>query len=108
MSKTIYTYLIVLLGIGFALAFCVIVVPPLLESKDVIGAFAAGFVNPYSSGYSLDTIFCGLILIAWVLYERSALKVKYGWVVIPLCIVPGVATAFAAYLLIRMRHLHDF
>ena len=105
MTKTAFEASVALLGLVFAVAFCVIVVPPLLESGDIIGAFAAGFVNPYASGYSLDTILCGLILIAWVLYERSALGIRYGWIAIPLTFAPGVATAFGAYLLIRSRQL---
>ncbi len=87
------------LGAGFALIFAATVMPPLLESGDVIGAFAAGFVNPYAAGYSFDTIFCGLILIAWAATERP----PYFWVVPILCFIPGVATAFAVYLFLRRR-----
>lgn len=105
MTKSGFELLVAALGAAFAIAFCVIVVPPLLESGDVIGAFAAGFVNPYSSGYSLDAILCGVILLVWVIYERKALKIKHGWVAIPLSFLPGVATAFAAYLIIRSRQL---
>ena len=105
MSKTVFEVLVIGLGAVFTIAFCVIVVPPLLESGDVLGAFAAGFVNPFSSGYSLDVIVCAFILIAWVLYERSALGIKHGWIAIPLSFVPGVATAFAFYLLLRTRQL---
>jgi hypothetical protein len=91
--------------LAFAVAFCVVVVPPLLESGDIISAFAAGFVNPYASGYSLDTILCGLILFVWVAYERAASGIKHGWVAFPLAIAPGVATAFAVYLIIRSRQV---
>ena len=31
--------------IGFTAAFSIIVIPALLEDQDVVGAFAAGFVN---------------------------------------------------------------
>ena len=103
MPTHIFRTLIILLGVGFAVAFSVIVIPPLIASGDVIGAFAAGFVNPYSSGYSLDTILCGLILMVWAIYERSALGVRHGLWVIPLSLVPGVATAFAYYLIIRLN-----
>lgn len=89
------------LGLAFAVAFCVVVAPPLFRSGDVVGAFAAGFVNPYASGYSLDAIICGLILLVWIAHERAALGVRHGWLVVPLAIAPGVATAFAAYLIIR-------
>lgn len=105
MTRTAFEVTVALLGVAFAAAFAVIVVPPLMESGDIIGAFAAGFVNPYASGYSLDTIICGLILIAWVIYERSALGIRHGWVAIPLSFAPGVATAFGAYLVIRSRQL---
>jgi hypothetical protein len=29
--------------------------------------------------------------MVWVLYERSALGIRHGWVAIPLSIIPGVA-----------------
>lgn len=103
MSKKLFEALVIAFGALFAAAFVIIVVPPLLESGDVIGAFAAGFVNPYASGYSMDAISCAFILIVWVLYERSALGIRHGWIAIPLCFVPGVATAFAYYLIVRTR-----
>lgn len=106
MSKTVFEALIIALGVAFTIAFCIIVVPPLLQSGDVIGAFAAGFVNPYSSGYSTDVIICALILIVWIIYERSALGIKHGWIAIPMAFVPGVATAFAFYLVLRTRQLY--
>lgn len=105
MSKTTFEYLVIFFGAMFTIAFTLIVMPALIESRDVIGAFAAGFVNPFSTGYSLDAIICAFILITWVLYERSSLNIRYGWVVIPLSFAPGVATAFAAYLIIRSRQL---
>ncbi len=107
MSKKLFETLTIVLGLAFTLAFFVIVVPPLLVDGDVVGAFAAGFVNPYSSGYSLDVIITGLILIVWIIYERQALGVRYGWTCIVLCAVPGVATAFALYLLLRSRTVQN-
>ena len=108
MSQRTFERVVIGLGAAFALAFLVIVVPALFESGDVLGAFAAGFVNPFSSGYSLDVIICALILFAWILYERSAYGVKYGWIAIPVSIVPGVATGFALYLIIRSRQGERF
>lgn len=105
MSKSVFETLVVGLGILFAIVFCIIVVPPLVESRDVPGAFAAGFVNPFSSGYSIDVILCAFILFAWIFYERSALGIKHGWIAIPLSFVPGVATGFAFYLVLRTRQL---
>ena len=62
MPQPLYRFCLLALGLGFAIAFCVIVVPPLWASRDVFGALAAGFVNPYASGYSLDTICCWCVL----------------------------------------------
>jgi len=105
MSTSVFERLVLTLGILFALAFMIIVVPPLVQSGDVIGAFAAGFVNPYSSGYSLDVILCALILFVWILYERKSRGIRHGWIAIPLSFVPGVATGFAVYLVLRSRQL---
>lgn len=91
------------LGLGFAAVFAALCIPPLLENPDVIGAFAAGFVNPYASGYAIDAILCWCILAAWVAYEAKAHGVRHGWVALLLGVAPGVATGFAAYLLLRLR-----
>ena len=100
-----YKGLLGLLGVGFAVVFAVVVLPPLLASGDVVGAFAAGFVNPYASGYALDAIFCWAVLAVWVGREAVTLRVRHGWVALLLGVVPGVATGFALYLLIRARQL---
>lgn len=105
MGKAAFEYAVGALGAAFTLAFALLVAPPALSSGDVLGAFAAGFVNPYSTGYALDAILCGLILIVWMLHERSTRKIKHGWVVIPLSFAPGVATALAVYLVLRSRQL---
>jgi hypothetical protein len=105
MTRFRFELLVGALGLVFAIAFCVVVLPPVFASGDIVGAFAAGFVNPYASGYSLDTILCGLILFVWVAHERTTLGIRHGWVTFPLAIAPGVATAFAAYLIIRSRQI---
>jgi Terpene cyclase DEP1 len=103
MSATAFRVFLVLLAVGFAVAFVVVVVPPLVESRDIVGAFAAGFVNPFSSGYALDAIICWLVLAVWVIYEAKAHGIKHGWVALLLGATPGVATGFAIYLLLRMN-----
>lgn len=105
MNRSVFGRLMIVLGLPFLANFSIIVVPPMYQSKDVFGAFAAGFVNPYSTGYSIDAIICEVILIAWVIYERRALNIGYGWIVVPLSLVPVVATAFAFYPVIRSRQL---
>ena len=105
MPVSVFKTLLLVLGVGFAAALTVIAGPPLLESRDLPGAFAAGFVNPYSSGYALDAICCWLVLALWVIYEARALRVRNGWVALLLGVVPGVSTGFAVYLLLRLRQV---
>lgn len=94
---------IVAVAAAFTLLFAVVIVPPLLENPDIVGAFGAGFVNPYSSGYSADVIACWLILAAWVAFEAKSKGVKHGWLCLVAGVIPGVAVGFAAYLLVRSR-----
>jgi len=99
----VFEVISLLLGGAFAVAFAALVVPAALETGDVVGGFAAGFVNPFASGYAIDAIFCALVLTTWVLYERRRYGVRHGWIAIPLSVAPGVATAFAFYLVLRSR-----
>ena len=94
-------------GLAFTLFFCVTVVPPLVASSDVLGAFAAGFVNPFAARYSTDVIACWLILAIWVMFEAKTRKIKNGWVCLLVGVVPGVAVGFAAYLTIRLSQLEN-
>lgn len=103
MSTTAFRVFLVFLAIGFAVAFAVVVVPPLVESRDIVAAFVAGFVNPFSSGYAIDAIMCWLVLAVWVVYEARSQGIKHGWVALFLGAIPGVATGFAIYLLLRMN-----
>ena len=103
MNTLAYRLSLFALAAGFAVAFALICIPPFLENPDIIGAFAAGFVNPYSSGYALDIFFTWGVLAVWVLHEWRTLGIRHGWVALVLGVVPGVAVGFAAYLLIRLR-----
>ena len=105
MSKTAFKFSLIFIAILFTILFSIWVIPALIEHPDVIGAFAGGFVNPFSSGYATDAICCWAILLVWVLYEAP--KVKYAWVCVLLGIVPGVAVGLALYLMLRMNQL-DF
>lgn len=101
MPDRLYFALLALVGGGFAVAFFVLCAPPVVDDPDVLGAFAAGFVNPFSSGYALDAICCWVVLAIWVAKER----VRWGWVALVVGVVPGVATGFALYLFLRRRHV---
>ena len=101
-----YRILYAALAATFAIAFAFMVVPALLESGDIIGAFAAGFVNPFASGYALDAILCWCILAVWVIQEAREQNIRHGWVALLLGVAPGVATGFAIYLLIRKQQRH--
>lgn len=107
MTKKTFEILVSLIAIGFVFFFSVSVIPALIADFDIIGAFAAGFVNPYSSGYSVDVIACWLILLVWVLHEKSSLNINHGWVCLIVGIVPGVAVGFAAYLILRYRQINE-
>jgi len=102
-TRNLYQGLLWLFGLGFAIAFNMIVLPALMRDGDILGAFAAGFVNPYSSGYALDAILCWCVLAAWIAWERKTVGIRHGWIALLLGVAPGVATGFAFYLLLRLR-----
>ncbi len=103
MTIKTFRLLLILWAALFALLFVVIVIPPLIGDPDLMAAVLAGFVNPYATGYSLDTIMCWVVLTTWVIFEAKTGRVKHGWVAPVLGLVPGVATGFAVYLLLRLR-----
>ena len=104
MTTTLYRLLLWVLALAFATAFCAIVLPAFIaERPGVMAAFAAGFVNPYASGYALDAILCWCVLAVWVAHEARQHGIRHGWIALLLGIVPGVATGFAVYLLLRLR-----
>lgn len=103
MHTTVYKTLLILLALGFALAFSVTVIPPLLAKPDLIGAALAGFVNPYAAGYATDAIMSWCVLAVWVWYEARTQGMRHGWIALLLGVAPGVATGLAVYLLMRLR-----
>jgi hypothetical protein len=105
MNERQFRAVIIGIAIGFTALFIVVVIPPLIDNPDIVGAFAAGFVNPYSSGYSADVIACWLILAAWVVFEARSKRVKHGWLCLVLGLVPGVAVGFAGYLILRSNQI---
>ncbi|TGL64315.1 DUF2834 domain-containing protein [Leptospira sarikeiensis] len=98
--KTLHIFLIVL-GSAFTICFLYLVIPPLSQNFDVFGAFLGGFVNPFSTGYSLDVIFTWFVLAAWILYESKTKGIKNGWIALLLGVVPGVAVGLAYYIYLR-------
>ena len=107
MSEGVFRSFIIAVAAVFTVLFCIVVVPPLIDNPDVLGAFGAGFVNPYASGYSADVISCWTILAAWVWFEAKSLSIRHGWLCLLLGIVPGVAVGFALYLLLRLNQLNS-
>ena len=105
MSQRVFHILVLATGIAFAVIFAVVVVPALWADGDVVGAFGAGFVNPYASGYAWDTILCWVVLVVWIVYERGSLDIRHGWLCVLLGVVPGVAVGFALYLVLRSKQL---
>jgi hypothetical protein len=80
MSKKVFEYASIAVAMCFTLIFCLLVVPALIADFDMVGAFAAGFVNPYVSGYSADVILYWVALVIWVTYEAKVYSVSRGWV----------------------------
>ncbi len=103
MNEKVFKVSVGLIASIFTAIFLILMIPPLIENPDVIGAFASGFVNPFAAGYSTDVICCWLILLVWVVYEYP--KIKHGWICVLLGMVPGVAVGFALYLIIRTNQL---
>lgn len=103
MTTRTFRLLLVLWVALFTLLFVVIAIPPLIGDPDLLAALAAGFVNPYATGYSLDTIMCWVVLTTWVAYEAKTGRVKHGWIAPVLGVVPGGDTGFAVYLLLRIQ-----
>jgi hypothetical protein len=107
MTEGQFRFAVSAIGLGFTFLFCVIVVPALIADGDLIGGFAAGFVNPYASGYSADVFACWFLLAAWVVFEASTKAVKYGWVCLVIGIIPGGVVGLAAYLLLRANQIQE-
>jgi hypothetical protein len=105
MTEHLFKAAIIAAASIFTAIFGWVVVPPLIANPDVFGALAAGFVNPYSSGYAADVLACWAILALWIVFEARTQGIRYGWICLLLGLVPGVAVGFAVYLLIRMRQL---
>jgi len=106
MSRSMYRGLLWLLALLFAASFSAVVLPSYLaEQPGLFAAFAAGFVNPYASGYALDAILCWWVLAVWVAHDAHAHGIRRGWIALLLGIVPGVATGFAVYLLMRSKQM---
>lgn len=103
MTSPIFRLSLLALAAAFTLAFVAICTPPFLANPDILGAFAAGFVNPYATGYALDAFFTWGVLAVWVVYEARAKGFRHGWVALVLGVVPGVAVGFACYLLLRLK-----
>jgi hypothetical protein len=107
MNKRAFQISVASIALAFTALFGALVVPALIDDPDIVGAFAAGFVNPYSSGYSSDVIACWLILAVWIVYEWNIVPMKVGLVSLALGVIPGVAVGFAAYLLLRSRSMDE-
>lgn len=107
MSDRSFRVAVIAVGLAFTAFFSVLVVPPLIDDPDILGAFGAGFVNPYASGYSADVIACWVILAIWIVFEARSRSVKHGWLCLVVGVVPGVAVGFAAYLVLRSNQIAE-
>ena len=104
MSASTYERVLIAIAVAFTLFFAFYVFPPVLETGDLVGAFAAGFVNPLAAGFSTDTILCWVVLAVWIVHEGKTRTVPGRWLCLALGLFPGVVVGFAAYLILRERH----
>ena len=104
MNLNYFKFSVLATAVAFTLIFCFLVIPPLMATPNILGAFAAGFVNPFAAGYSTDVICCWVILALWVVFEAKTKSIKKGWLCLLIGIIPGVAVGFAAYLLLRLKY----
>ena len=56
MNQPTFKTTIIAAAAVFTALFAYWCIPPLIANPDIIGALAAGFVNPYSSVYSADVL----------------------------------------------------
>lgn len=101
MSQRTFIYIIGAIGFAFTIAFAILVMPSLLKDLSIATALSAGFVNPYSTGFSLDTLSSWLVLTVWIIYEARFSGIRHGWIAVLLGLIPGTATGFAFYLILR-------
>lgn len=101
MTQRAFIYIIGAIGLAFTIAFAILVMPSLLNDLSIVTALSAGFVNPYSTGFSLDTLTSWLVLTVWIVYEARSSGIRHGWIAIILGLIPGTATGFAFYLIVR-------
>lgn len=107
MNVRVFRWLCCGIALTFAGFFAAVVLPAVLRDGDIVGAFAAGFVNPYASGYSLDVLLCWLTLLVWVLHDARTYRIRHGWICVMLGVVPGVAVGFPLYLVARSYQLRE-
>ncbi len=105
MTEPLFKATIIAAAAVFTALFAYWCIPPMIANPDIVGAFAAGFVNPYASGYAADTLACWVILTAWIAFEARTKGVRHGWIFAVLGIIPGVAVGFAGYLILRTHQL---
>jgi len=107
MTYKVFKAVLILMIVSFTIFFFAYFVPPIIQNPDIFAVLAAGFVNPFATGYSIDLIACWLVLIVFVHYESKAKSLKYGWVCILLGLVPGVVVGWSVYLLLRHSQLKN-
>ncbi|MFT4824189.1 MAG: hypothetical protein ACJASY_000731 [Halioglobus sp.] len=63
MTDSVFKPCLWLAAVLFTTAFRFLTIPPLMEITDILGAFAAGFVNPFAAGYSTDVFICWFVVL---------------------------------------------
>ena len=105
MTERIFKAGLVGLAALFVVLF-VVILAPAVGDLTLGKAIDDMFGTPVSSGVSTDILLTYAVLFLWVVYEAMTKKIRHGWIALVLGAV-GVAVALPAYLLIRMRQVHE-
>lgn len=61
------------------------------------------FANQIATGIAIDALLAGLVIVAFIIFERSEIKVKHLWLPVVGIFLSGISFAFPMYLYLRER-----
>lgn len=77
-----------------------------IASGEGLGAFAdAAFATPAAASLTVDLIVAYVAFVVFVAAESVRLRIRWGWLLIPLSAVTSFAFAFPLFLALRERTL---
>lgn len=98
MNEKFFEGALACIATGFTIVFCVFVIPSPNAAPNIIAAFAAGSVDLFAAGSSIDVILCWAVLAILITYEAMIFSVGHAWICLVIGIAPGVALGCPLYL----------